>query len=194
MTDIIIIGGGPSGLSTAIYAKRAGLSVMVFDKGAADCQLTKATEVENYLGFPSISGLELQEKFSQHAKAHNIQIVKKAVVSVEKNDWEYVNSQNFLHLSVKEGGHWQWFVSIVNKYGLIPYEYMPDSYESLRVGAISTLYFDKVKKEGNENPTTTQSPKSPKEPEPQVSGGGTNDEEPNPRETKVPSWLQNRFR
>jgi cell division protein FtsZ len=54
--------------------------------------------------------------------------------------------------------------------------------------------FDKVKKEGNENPTTTPSPKAPKEPEPQVSGGGTNDEEPNPRETKVPSWLQNRFR
>ena len=47
MKDIIIIGGGPSGLSTAIYAKRAGLSVMVFDKGASDCQLTKATEVEN---------------------------------------------------------------------------------------------------------------------------------------------------
>lgn len=89
MTDIIIIGGGPAGLSTAIYAKRAGLSVMVFDKGAADCQLTKATEVENYLGFPSISGLELQEKFSQHAKAHNVQIVKKAVVSVEKNDWGF---------------------------------------------------------------------------------------------------------
>ena len=54
--------------------------------------------------------------------------------------------------------------------------------------------FDKVKKEGNENPAPSPSPKALKEPEPQVSGGGTNDEEPNPRETKVPSWLQNRFR
>ena len=86
MTDIIIIGGGPAGLSTAIYAKRAGLSATVFDKGAVDCQITKATEVENYLGFSSISGLELQEKFLQHAKAHNISIIKKAIISVEKTD------------------------------------------------------------------------------------------------------------
>ena len=54
MIDVLIIGGGPAGLSTAIYAKRAGLSVMIIDKGAGECQLTKATEVENYLGFNSI--------------------------------------------------------------------------------------------------------------------------------------------
>ncbi len=86
MTDVIIIGGGPAGLSTAIYAKRAGLSVKVLDKGAGDCQLTKATEVENYLGFNSISGLELHAAFTEHAKAQEIQIVKKAVVSVEKTE------------------------------------------------------------------------------------------------------------
>ena len=86
MTDVIIIGGGPAGLSTAIYAKRAGLSVQVFDKGAGDCQLTKATEVENYLGFNSVSGLDLHSAFVEHAKAQEIQINKKAVVSVEKTD------------------------------------------------------------------------------------------------------------
>ncbi len=84
MIDVLIIGGGPAGLSTAIYAKRAGLSVTIIDKGAGDCQLTKATEVENYLGFNAISGLELHTKFLEHAKAHEINIVKKAAVSVEK--------------------------------------------------------------------------------------------------------------
>lgn len=84
MTDVIIVGGGPSGLSTAIYAKRAGLSVLILDKGAADCQLAKAAEVENYLGFPSINGLELYSKFTQHAKEQQITILKKSVVSVEK--------------------------------------------------------------------------------------------------------------
>lgn len=83
MTDILIIGGGPAGLSAAIYAKRAGFSVMVIDKGAGDCQLTKATEVENYLGFNAISGIELHSKFVEHAKTQEIQIIKKAVVSIE---------------------------------------------------------------------------------------------------------------
>lgn len=86
MTDIIIIGGGPAGLSTAIYAKRAGFSVMILDKGAAECQVTKATEVENYLGFTSISGIDLHSKFIEHVKANDIPIVKKAVISVLKTE------------------------------------------------------------------------------------------------------------
>lgn len=89
MTDVLIIGGGPAGLSTAIYAKRAGLSVMIIDKGAGDCQLTKATEVENYLGFKSISGIDLHARFTEHVKMQDIQIVKKAVVSVEKTDYGF---------------------------------------------------------------------------------------------------------
>lgn len=84
MTDIIIIGGGPAGLSTAIYAKRAGFSVMIIDKGASDCQITKAVEVENYLGFKSISGIELHSTFVEHAKSVNIPIVKKSVISFER--------------------------------------------------------------------------------------------------------------
>ena len=89
MVDVLIIGGGPAGLSTAIYAKRAGLSVMIIDKGAGECQLTKATEVENYLGFNSISGIELHSIFTDHAKAQEIYIIKKAVISVEKLDNGY---------------------------------------------------------------------------------------------------------
>ena len=84
MTDVLIIGGGPAGLSTAVYAKRAGLSVMLMDKGAGECQLVKATEVENYLGFSAISGAELHAKFIEHAKSQEITIIKKAVVSVEE--------------------------------------------------------------------------------------------------------------
>jgi thioredoxin reductase (NADPH) len=84
MTDVIIIGGGPAGLSSAIYAKRAGLSVLILDKGAADCQLAKAADVENYLGFSSITGLDLHAKFLEHAKSQDIPIVRRAVVSVEK--------------------------------------------------------------------------------------------------------------
>ncbi len=86
MIDVLIVGGGPAGLSSAIYAKRAGLSVTVLDKGASECQITKATEVENYLGFKSISGIDLHAQFVEHAKAQDIPIVKKGVVSVEKTE------------------------------------------------------------------------------------------------------------
>ena len=86
MIDVLIIGGGPAGLSSAVYAKRAGLSVMVLDKGASECQITKATEVENYLGFKSISGIDLHAQFVEHAKAQDIPIIKKGAVSVEKTE------------------------------------------------------------------------------------------------------------
>jgi thioredoxin reductase (NADPH) len=86
MTDVIIIGGGPAGLSSAIYAKRAGLSVLILDKGAADCQLAKAADVENYLGFSSITGLDLHAKFLEHAKSQDIPILRRAVVAVEKRN------------------------------------------------------------------------------------------------------------
>lgn len=86
MIDVLIIGGGPAGLSSAIYAKRAGLSVTVLDKGASECQITKATEVENYLGYKSITGLDLHAQFVEHVKSQEIPIIKKAVVSVEKTE------------------------------------------------------------------------------------------------------------
>ena len=86
MIDVLIIGGGPAGLSSAIYAKRAGLSVTVLDKGASECQITKATEVENYLGYKSISGLDLHSQFVEHVKSQEIPIIKKAAVSVEKTE------------------------------------------------------------------------------------------------------------
>lgn len=84
MTDIIIVGAGPAGLSSAIYARRAGHSVLVFDKGAADSQLSKAAEVENYLGFPTVSGAELQGAFQAHAAAQEIETVRRPVLSVER--------------------------------------------------------------------------------------------------------------
>ena len=86
MIDVLVVGGGPAGLSSAIYAKRAGFFVTVLDKGASECQLTKATEVENYLGFKSVSGIDLHAQFVEHAKAQEIPIVKKGVVSIEKTE------------------------------------------------------------------------------------------------------------
>ncbi len=59
MADIIIIGGGPAGLTAAIYAARAGKSVQVFEKGSFGGQIVNSPLVENYPAIAHISGFEL---------------------------------------------------------------------------------------------------------------------------------------
>ena len=98
MLDIIIIGGGPAGLSASIYAKRAGLNAIILDKGASECQLAKAAEVENYLGFSSINGIDLHSRFTEHAKSSEIKIIKKGVVALEKIEEGFV-------VKTKPSGH-----------------------------------------------------------------------------------------
>jgi len=73
MHDLIIIGAGPAGLSAAIYAIRKKLNILVLTKEVGG-QSTEAHTVENYLGIPSLLGLELVEKFKDHAKSFNIEI------------------------------------------------------------------------------------------------------------------------
>lgn len=57
--DIAIIGGGPAGLTSAIYGKRANLNVAVFEKGLPGGQLNKTSFIENYPGFKNIEGYQL---------------------------------------------------------------------------------------------------------------------------------------
>ena len=64
MYDLVIIGSGPAGLSAAVYAKRACLSVLVVEKEAfAGGQMVYTEEVDNYLGLNAKSGFELAESF-----------------------------------------------------------------------------------------------------------------------------------
>ncbi|MCQ2451208.1 MAG: FAD-dependent oxidoreductase [Clostridia bacterium] len=62
MYDIIIIGGGPAGLTAAVYARRANKSVLVIDKATFGGQITFSPRVENIPGFISLSGNEYAEK------------------------------------------------------------------------------------------------------------------------------------
>lgn len=68
MYEILIIGGGPAGLTAAIYAARAGKHVAVLERGSTGGQIISAPLVENYPGIPSVSGTELAQKMTEQAK------------------------------------------------------------------------------------------------------------------------------
>ena len=67
MYDIIIIGGGPAGLTAALYARRAGKTVLVIEKNTFGGQIVWSPKVENFPGFASVSGMELGDKLMTQA-------------------------------------------------------------------------------------------------------------------------------
>jgi len=71
MYDLIIIGGGPAGISAGIYAARKKLKTLLITKDFLG-QTGKTGEVDNYLGFSKISGIKLMEEFEQHLKSFDI--------------------------------------------------------------------------------------------------------------------------
>ena len=67
MYDIIVIGGGPAGLTAALYARRANRSVLVIEKGTFGGQITYSPKVENIPGFGEVTGNEFAEKLVSQA-------------------------------------------------------------------------------------------------------------------------------
>ena len=71
--DILILGGGPAGLSAGIYAARSSASTAILDITMLGGQPSNYLELENYPGFPIIGGYDLMEKFEEHADKFNVQ-------------------------------------------------------------------------------------------------------------------------
>lgn len=88
LIDIAIVGGGPAGLTAAVYAARAMLKTVVFEAGLPGGQIVTTAEVENYPGFPEgVSGLDLGDHFAQQAETQGAEIRKFAPVErIEKAD------------------------------------------------------------------------------------------------------------
>ncbi|HWQ49590.1 MAG TPA: thioredoxin-disulfide reductase [Methanosarcina sp.] len=82
MYDLIIVGGGPGGLTAGIYAVRFGLNTLVLERNEISGQIALAGVVENYPGFPAISGLELMEKYRSHAQETGVETKITDVLSV----------------------------------------------------------------------------------------------------------------
>lgn len=85
--DLIIIGAGPAGITASIYAKRAMLDFLIFEKWLPGGEIANSSEIENYPGINSVSGAELADKMVDHAKQLGVNINLESVESVDfKND------------------------------------------------------------------------------------------------------------
>lgn len=84
MHDIIVVGGGPAGLTAAIYGLRAGKTVLVIEKGGFGGQIAFSPKVENIPGFKVITGAEFADQLTEQAMALGADVELEKVVSVEK--------------------------------------------------------------------------------------------------------------
>lgn len=91
MYDVVIIGGGPAGLSAAVYAKRAGLNALTVESSPiCGGQVMNTYEVDNYLGLQGISGMELSNKFREHADALGCEIKTDNIIKITKLEGGYI--------------------------------------------------------------------------------------------------------
>ena len=84
MYDLIIIGGGPAGVTAGIYAARQKINTLLIAKEFGGQLAWKAVNIENYTGFKEISGLDLAEKFQEHFKKYQIDTEKDEVRKIKK--------------------------------------------------------------------------------------------------------------
>src|SRR5581483_8251346 len=96
--DVIILGGGPAGLSAAIFAGRAMLKTAVIEQGLPGGQLLNTEMIEGYPGFERIAGFELAQKMESHARKYGAQILTERATAIRRND-------DLFEVETSEGHH-----------------------------------------------------------------------------------------
>ncbi|NLB82791.1 MAG: thioredoxin-disulfide reductase [Synergistaceae bacterium] len=84
--ELVIIGAGPAGLTAAIYGKRAGLDVLLIEKGVPGGQINITEEIENWPGVQHATGPELGQMFRAHAEKFNTEFREADVQRIEVRD------------------------------------------------------------------------------------------------------------
>ena len=108
--DLVIIGGGPAGLASAIYAAREGIDAIVVDASALGGQAGISERIDNYPGFPDgISGAELAERFVAQARRYGVELLSAvSVTAVEprrRRPCDVTVLWTATHLSRRHRGH-----------------------------------------------------------------------------------------
>ncbi len=91
--DVVIVGGGPAGLTAGIYTQRAMLKTLLLERGVVGGQILVTDLIENYTGFPEVTGAELSQKLESHARKFGLEIRNEEVISVlEEEDFKLVKT------------------------------------------------------------------------------------------------------
>jgi thioredoxin reductase (NADPH) len=85
--DVIIIGAGPAGMTSAVYTSRGNLSTLMIERGIPGGQMANTEEIENYPGFETILGPELSSKMFDHAKKFGAEYAYGDVQGIENNEF-----------------------------------------------------------------------------------------------------------
>lgn len=83
--DLIILGAGPAGIAASVYAARKRVNFIVISKDVGGQTLWTA-DIENYIGYQFITGVDLVDKFSEHLKKYNVELKEEEVMRVAKNN------------------------------------------------------------------------------------------------------------
>ena len=113
--DIIIVGGGPGGLTAGLYAARADMKVLLLEGNAQASQITMTDMIENYPGVPEISGFELNDTFKKQAISFGLDIRQEQVSRINREKqgdtegWEIITDNSTyrtLSVIVSTGAAW----------------------------------------------------------------------------------------
>ena len=100
MHDVIVVGGGPAGMTAALYALRNGKSALVIEKAGFGGQVTHSPKIENYPGTIQISGMELADQMMDQILAQGADIEIENVTGIEAKDGRHV-------VHTEEGGAYE---------------------------------------------------------------------------------------
>jgi len=87
--DILIIGAGPAGIGAAVYLSRSKYSFCLIEKEMLGGKLNTITQIDNYPGFASISGIDLIKKYGEQLKARNIEVLNDTIKGVTKGGFTF---------------------------------------------------------------------------------------------------------
>ena len=114
----------------------AGINVIKHDIAQnLDIDIMKLELSNNYIAF-----------FDKLEKSNN---AYENIIELGNTSLDYIHKENIIKFCVSEGGYWQWFVAIINKYGIVPMPFMSDAVESTNYQKVSEIFAEKVKKDIN---------------------------------------------